>query len=81
MIGSFDTTIRIWDCKSQSTKPIQVLEDAKDSVSCLQVVGHEILSGSVDGRVRVYDLRMGMVYVDVIGRTSILPPPPYLYHH
>ncbi|KAI9798690.1 MAG: hypothetical protein M1833_004679 [Piccolia ochrophora] len=65
--GSFDSTIRIWDARSQSTKPIQVLEEARDSVSCLQVVGHEICSGSVDGRVRVYDLRMGMVYVDVVG--------------
>ncbi|KAI9758432.1 MAG: hypothetical protein M4579_003061 [Chaenotheca gracillima] len=65
--GSFDATVRLWDCKSQSTKPIQVLEDAKDSVSCLHVVDHEICTGSVDGKVRVYDLRMGMVYVDVIG--------------
>lgn len=53
-----------------------MLEDAKDSVSCLQVVGHEICAGSVDGRVRVYDLRMGMVYVDVIGRMSLSPHPP-----
>lgn len=58
----------MWDCKSQSTKPIQVLEEARDSVSTLHVVGHEICTGSVDGRVRLYDLRMGMVYVDVVGR-------------
>jgi len=66
--GSFDATVRLWDCKSQSTKPIQVLEEAKDSVSGLCVVGHEIVTGSVDGRMRVYDLRMGMVVVDVVGR-------------
>lgn len=66
--GSYDATIRLWDCKSQSTKPIQVLEDARDSVSSLHVVGHEIVTGSVDGRMRVYDLRMGMLFVDVIGR-------------
>lgn len=68
MTGSFDATVRLWDCKSQSTKPIQVLEEAKDSVSGLHVVGHEIVTGSVDGRMRVYDLRMGMMAVDVIGR-------------
>ena len=67
-IGSFDATVRIWDCKSQSTKPIQVLDEARDSVSSIQVAGHEIVVGSVDGRIRIYDLRMGMVYVDVIGR-------------
>ena len=49
-------------------KPIQVLEEARDSVSSLHVVGHEIVTGCVDGRVRVYDLRMGMLFVDVIGR-------------
>lgn len=66
--GSFDATVRLWDCKSQNTKPIQVLEEAKDSVSSLHVVGHEIVTGSVDGRIRIYDLRMGMIYTDVIGR-------------
>ena len=67
-VGSFDATVRIWDCKSSSMKPIQVLEEARDSVSSLHVVGHEIVTGCVDGRVRVYDLRMGMMFVDVIGR-------------
>ena len=46
-----------------------MLEESRDSVSSLHVVGHEIVTGSVDGRMRVYDLRMGMVYVDVLGRT------------
>lgn len=67
--GSFDATVRLWDCKSQNMKPIQVLDEAKDSVSSVHVVGHEIITGCVDGRMRVYDLRMGMVYVDCIGRT------------
>lgn len=60
----------MWDCKSQSSKPIQIFDEAKDSVSSLDVSGHEIAAGSVDGRVRLYDLRMGMMYVDVIGRMS-----------
>lgn len=68
-IGSFDATVRLWDCKSQSHKSIQVFEESKDSVSSLHVAGHEIVTGSVDGRIRLYDLRMGMVYVDLVGRT------------
>ena len=68
--GSYDATVRLWDCKSQSTKPIQVLEEARDSVSSLHLVGHEIVTGSVDGRLRIYDLRMGLIFVDVIGRKS-----------
>ena len=67
-LGSYDATVRLWDCKSQSTKPIQVFDEATDSISSLHVVGHEVATGSVDGRARIYDLRMGMVHVDVVGR-------------
>lgn len=67
--GSFDASVRIWDVKAQSMKPIMVLEEARDSVSCVWVNngGYEILTGSVDGRVRCYDLRMGRLETDVIG--------------
>ena len=59
-------------------KPIMVLEEARDSISCVlagrEGVGgkgeYEILAGSVDGRVRSYDLRMGRCDTDVIG-TSV----------
>ena len=71
LLGSFDATVRLWDCKSQSTKPIQIFEESRDSVSSLHVLGHEIAVGCVDGRIRLYDLRMGMLYVDVIGRMII----------
>jgi mitogen-activated protein kinase organizer 1 len=72
--GSFDASVRIWDVKSQQMKPIMVLEEARDSVSCILAGGaagmggeYEILAGSVDGRVRYYDLRMGRLETDVIG--------------
>jgi mitogen-activated protein kinase organizer 1 len=44
------------------------LSEAKDSISCIEIVDAEIFAGCVDGRVRVYDMRMGRVSVDVIGR-------------
>ncbi|KAF2245971.1 WD40 repeat-like protein [Trematosphaeria pertusa] len=66
--ASFDGTVRIWDVKSNSYKPIMTLDEAKDSVSDVAVFDAEIIAGSVDGRVRSYDLRMGMCQVDVIGR-------------
>jgi mitogen-activated protein kinase organizer 1 len=69
-LGSFDTTVKIWDGKSNSSKPIMTLSDAKDSISCLAVADAEIFVGSVDGRVRIYDIRMGRLSVDVIGRMS-----------
>ena len=71
--GSFDATVRVWDAKSAAPKPVQVFEDARDSVSCVAVAGWEIVAGSVDGRVRCYDVRMGVVYTDVVGREGFLP--------
>lgn len=65
--GSYDATVRLWDVKSQSKKAIQTLEDASDSVSSAHIVGHEVVVGSVDGRVRNYDIRMGKCFVDLIG--------------
>ncbi|MCJ1432663.1 hypothetical protein MMC27_002020 [Xylographa pallens] len=65
--GSFDATVRVWDAKSAAPKPVQVFDDARDSVSSVAVMGWDIVAGSVDGRVRVYDVRMGVVHTDVVG--------------
>lgn len=65
--AGFDTTVRIWDTKSTSYKPIQVLTEARDAVTSLAVRGPEVIVGSVDGRVRSYDIRMGRCTTDVIG--------------
>ncbi|EOD53002.1 putative cell division control protein 12 protein [Neofusicoccum parvum] len=74
-LRSFDATVKLWDLKSQSNKPLMTLSEAKDSISSVCVWGHEIFAGCVDGRVRMYDLRMGQVFVDVVGPsvTSITP--------
>lgn len=49
--------------------------EAKDAVSSIAVRGAEIIAGSVDGRVRCYDIRMGVVEQDVLGHpvTSVTP--------
>lgn len=67
--GSADTTVNLWDTRSNSTKPIQSLTEATDTVSSLHVhmPTHSIASGSYDGRIRVYDLRNGVTKVDVMG--------------
>ncbi|KAF2422203.1 WD domain protein [Tothia fuscella] len=73
--GSFDATVRLWDLKSKSYKPIMTFSEGKDSISSVEVRGPEVWSGSIDGRVRGYDVRMGRVLVDVIGYpiTSLTP--------
>ncbi|KAF8460663.1 WD40-repeat-containing domain protein, partial [Kalaharituber pfeilii] len=67
--GSFDATVRFWDLKSNSWKPIQVLDEAKDSVTAVRVGGWEVITGSVDGHLRTYDLRMGTLVTDLVGHS------------
>ncbi|KAK4169108.1 hypothetical protein QBC43DRAFT_85261 [Cladorrhinum sp. PSN259] len=64
--GGLDCTVRLWDVRAQnSTKPIQVLSEARDSVTSIAVHDAEVVAGSVDGRVRTYDVRMGRCVTDV----------------
>ncbi|RMZ90056.1 hypothetical protein DV736_g2722, partial [Chaetothyriales sp. CBS 134916] len=66
--GSDDRSVRLWDMKSRDARPLMVWLEAKDGVSSLAVPGngHDIVSGSVDGRLRSYDVRMGRVTVDAL---------------
>ncbi|KAJ0408528.1 hypothetical protein P43SY_006458 [Pythium insidiosum] len=65
--GSYDKTVRAWDVRARNSfRPIQVLDEFKDSVTSLVVTGHEIIAGCVDGTVRTFDLRAGAVYRDHI---------------
>ena len=43
------------------------LSEARDSISSLSVLDHEIVTGSIDGKVRNYDIRRGILSEDVIG--------------
>jgi mitogen-activated protein kinase organizer 1 len=66
--GGLDTTVRVWDVKGAgSARPVQVLGEARDAVAAVVVRGPEVVAGSVDGRVRTYDVRMGRCVTDVIG--------------
>ncbi|KAJ1984399.1 WD repeat-containing protein 83 [Dimargaris verticillata] len=65
--GSFDTTVQLWDCRSSAARPIQVLDDAKDSVTCIDINDHEVMAASVDGSCRIYDLRTGTLLTDYVG--------------
>ncbi|THH08143.1 hypothetical protein EW145_g2900 [Phellinidium pouzarii] len=73
--GSFDCSVRLWDIRSQSRQPMQILDDSRDAIQTLCVGSAYIMSGSVDGHVRTYDLRMGMLTVDYLGQpiTSLAP--------
>ncbi|KHJ43770.1 WD domain, G-beta repeat protein [Trichuris suis] len=67
--GSLDGTVRAWDAKGRGQHPIQVMDEASDSVTSVSCSAHEILTGSADYHVRRYDLRQGMFYSDYLGKT------------
>lgn len=76
--AGLDATVKFWDLRSSSSaRPVQTLVDAADAVTCLAVLptGAEVMAGSVDGRVRCYDVRMGRCVVDCVGPavTSLCP--------
>ncbi|KAJ2925144.1 hypothetical protein H1R20_g11969, partial [Candolleomyces eurysporus] len=64
--GSYDSTTR---------QSIQTLEEARDAVQTLYVGSTYLISGSVDGHVRTYDLRKGELRSDFIGNpvTAVIP--------
>ncbi|XP_041983895.1 WD repeat domain-containing protein 83 [Aricia agestis] len=65
--GSVDNTVAFWDVVSRRQEPVQVLKDAKDSITSIQVTDHEVLTSSVDCHMRLYDLRVGKMISDYIG--------------
>lgn len=70
--GSVDGLAKAWDCSSRSKDPIQIFSEAKDTVSSVSVLGHEIIVASLDGKLRRYDLRKGQMFCDdVLGKSII----------
>jgi len=67
--GSLDGTVRVWDLRSKNLDPLQVLNEARDSVTSLCVSDHEILTGSADGHSRRYDMRQGQMYADFFDKS------------
>lgn len=65
--GSRDNNVMCWDGRSKAQEAVQILNDAKDSISSVKVSDHEILSSSFDGRVRIYDIRVGELCEDYMG--------------
>ncbi len=53
--------------KSNMFEPIQTLDEAKDSVSSICVSNYEIITSSIDGKIRTYDIRSGKLKEDTIG--------------
>lgn len=65
--GSYDRTVRLWDIRSSSRFPLQVLEHAQDSVESIDINKTVIVTASVDGCIRRYDIRRGRLTEDCLG--------------
>ena len=66
--GGDDRRVLAWDCRSRDARPVAEMAEARDGVAGLWCPTGVpvVVSGSVDGRVRWYDLRMGVVKTDVM---------------
>jgi mitogen-activated protein kinase organizer 1 len=62
--ASYDATVCLWDGRSNSHRPIQTLKEAKDSVTAVHILQCSIRTASVDGCVRTYDIRKGVLQCD-----------------
>ena len=76
--AGYDGKTCLFDGRSWNAAPIQTLDEAKDSVTAVSVwqqqqrgsagaATAEIITASVDGVVRYYDLRMGQIRCDDVG--------------
>lgn len=64
MSASYDTSVRVWDNRSDSYHPIEIIKGFKDSVSQVKVMGFKIICSSIDGSMRFFDIRKGEVTTD-----------------
>lgn len=56
--GSYDGSVMLWDLLARNNKPIQTLADFNDSVTKVAMTSTQIIASSVDGYLRVFDIRM-----------------------
>ena len=56
-----------------------MLQEATDSVTSVAIHEHLIVTGSVDGSTRTYDLRQGQLRSDLFDRQSSPTSRPYLH--
>jgi mitogen-activated protein kinase organizer 1 len=65
--GSLDCRVHLYDLRAHGRDPLQTLSEAKDSVHAVIMNDRQIITGSLDGRLRTYDLRVGQMTDDFVG--------------
>ncbi|CAL8096183.1 unnamed protein product [Calicophoron daubneyi] len=62
-----DGMVLAWDARARTPYPIQTMHEARDSVTCIAFARWQIITGSVDRCVRIYDIRRGEMTEDYVG--------------
>ncbi|KAK7867724.1 hypothetical protein R5R35_002234 [Gryllus longicercus] len=65
--GGRDNAVRVWDTRAYGLKPMQEINQATDAITSVRVYEYEILTASVDCKVRLYDVRVGKLTSDIVG--------------
>ena len=64
--ASYDQKVHLWDLRTTNRNPIETLSDCKDSASSIAISREAIVVGCVDGVLRTYDLRKGLLHADAL---------------
>ncbi len=59
---------RYLECRTPSRDALQVMRDARDSISSVIIHGESIVAASIDGAIRTYDVRNSRLITDGLGR-------------
>ena len=69
--GCYDRALRFWDMRAPAREPLQAMRGFGDSVTSIALPSFasgaacdEVVTGCVDGIVRTYDLRRGLILAD-----------------
>ena len=62
--GSDDNLVKVWDTREKTS--VDTLNASKDSIVKVESNSDQIVSGSVDGYLQIYDIRCGVVYLDYL---------------
>ncbi|XP_018796808.1 PREDICTED: WD repeat domain-containing protein 83 [Bactrocera latifrons] len=65
--GGRDNAVFCWDIRTRRLEPVQVMKDARDCITTVQTNEHKIITSSLDGCIRQYDIRVGELVCDKIG--------------
>lgn len=65
--GGRDNAVFCWDIRTRRLEPVQMMREAKDCITSVLSNENKIITSSLDGCVRYYDIRVGEITSDKIG--------------